>query len=182
MRYLLVALTACSSSKPPPVDLACDGVVTSVPNEPGIHVPIGTQIQWSTNPPATGMHYPMWAQWDRQYTQLARGFWVHNAEHGGVILLFNCPNGCQDVVDELVGVARDFASDGSCKAPVRNRLIVTGDPLLPPTVQVAAVAWDVTYTASCFDPFIAEFAHDHYNHGPEDLCDDGIDQGGTLIQ
>jgi hypothetical protein len=64
---------------------------------------------------------------------------------------------------------------------VRNRLIVAADPLLPADVQVAAVGWNITYTASCFDPFIQGFAAAHYNDGPEDLCNDGVDRGGTFI-
>ncbi len=182
--FVLVALaaTGCSERMAPPEMLPCDGVVTNVPNEAGIHVTPGTQIQWSTNPPATGMHYPVWAQWDRHYMALDRGYWLHNAEHGGVVLLYNCPNGCADVVDSLIGVVKGFASDTACHIPARNRLLVVADPMLPAEVQVAAVAWDVTYTASCFDPYIVQFAREHYNHAPEDLCDDGVDMGGTLIQ
>jgi hypothetical protein len=186
MRALVRALViagagACGGDDVPPLMLACDGAVTDVPNQPGIHVAIGSSIQWSSNPPATGMHYPMWARWDRHYTSLDRGFYIHNAEHGGVVFLYNCPTDCPDVVAQLIDSVRTFSADDSCSAPVRNRMLVVADPMMPADVQVAAVAWNAVYTASCFDPYIQTFARNHYNRAPEDLCIDGIDAGGTVI-
>lgn len=156
---------------------------TTVPLEAGIHMPVGTQIEWSTNPPVTGMHYPIWAAWDRDYATLERGYYVHNLEHGGIVFLYNCPQdgGCPDVVAQLDDVARGFSTDDACEAPVRNRMVVTADPLLPEGVQVAAAAWGVMYTASCFDPYVLTFARGHYNHAPEDLCNDGANLGGTFL-
>jgi hypothetical protein len=127
------------------------------------------------------MHYPSWAAWDRHYTALGRGYWVHNAEHGGVILLYRCPEGCPDVVDALLDVARSLPADGACQAPVRNRVIVAADPLLPEEVQVAVVGWNAAYTAGCFDPYARTFAAARYGKGPEDLCADGATLGGAAI-
>jgi hypothetical protein len=171
----------CADSDPGPIPLACDGVIRDVPGEPALHVPVGSPIEWSTNPPATGMHFGVWAKWDHHYPALDRGFWLHNAEHGGIILLYRCPDGCPDVVDALLDLAGTFAGDPACAAPVRNRLIVAADPLLPAEVQVAAVGWNATYTASCFDPYIRTFAAARYRKGPEDLCTDGASLGGTFI-
>jgi hypothetical protein len=177
----VVLASGCGGDDVPPLMLACDGAVTDVPGEPGIHVAIGTTIEWSSNPPATGMHYPVWAKWDQHYASLDRGYYVHNAEHGGVVFLYNCPTGCPDVVGQLIDAARTFSADSSCDAPVRNRLMVVADPALPAEVQVAAVAWNAVYTAGCYDPFLLTFARNHYNKGPEDLCRDGIELGGTFI-
>lgn len=174
-----VLAAACGDQDMPP--LACDGVVRSVHGEPALHVPAGSSIQWSTNPPATGEHYPIWAKWDEHYTSLQRGYWVHNAEHGGIILLYRCPEDCPDVVGALLDVARSVAPDDACAAPVKNRVIVVADPLLPPDVQVAAAGWDAIYTASCFDAYIGTFAADRYNKGPEDTCLDGVAFGGTPL-
>jgi hypothetical protein len=182
VRLALVALlgaAGCAEDPPPP--LGCDGVIHGVPGEAGLHVPVGSPIEGSTNPPATGKHYPVWARWNRHYTSLERGYWLHNAEHGGIVLLYRCPEGCPDVVDALLDVARAFPADGSCEAPVRNRVIVVADPLLPQEVQVAAVGWNSFYTASCFDPYVGTFAAARYRKGPEDICADGVDRGGTLI-
>lgn len=160
---------------------ACDGVVFDVADEGGAHVPIATPIEWSSNPPATGTHYPIWAGWDRHYPALDRGYYVHNAEHGGVVLLYNCPAGCPDVVASLLDVVRNATPDPSCTNSVKHRIIVAGDLLLPPEVQVAAVAWDTVYTASCFDPYLTTFLRARYRHGPEDTCADGDPMNGAQI-
>ena len=180
---LVLLVTGCTDTDTPPIEDAggCDGKVEIIPDEPALHVAMGTPVEWSSNPPATGMHYGVWAAWDRSYQNLDRGYYVHNAEHGGIVLLYNCPNGCQETVDRLIDTARTMDPDSACEAPLRNRVIVTSDPLLPPGIEVAAVAWDVVYTATCYDPFVKTFAHAHYNRAPEDLCADGIGAGGTFI-
>lgn len=184
---LVLALAACGDDggTDEPMDLpvgACDGVLHSIPGETGVHMPAGTTIEWSSNPPATGPHFPSWAGWDRHYAVLERGYWMHNAEHGGVILLYNCPTGCPEVVDALLDVARDAASDDTCSAPVTKRIIVAADPLLPEGTQVAAVAWNTYYTASCFDPYVTTFVRSRYRHGTEDTCADGVPFGGVRIE
>jgi hypothetical protein len=185
-RVLAVVLAACGDDggvdEPTELPVSeCDGILHSIPGESGVHMPAGTAIEWSTNPPATGPHFPSWAGWDRHYENLERGYWVHNAEHGGVILLYNCPDGCADVVDELLAVARNAAIDDTCTAPITKRVIVAADPLLPEGTQVAAVAWNTYYTASCFDPYVATFMRSRYRHGPEDTCANGIPFGGVPI-
>jgi hypothetical protein len=187
---LLVALAACGDNVDGiGVDAtgeelvgACDGVVRTIEARGGTHVPSGFDIEFSTNPPATGAHYPQWAGWDRSYENLNRGNWLHNAEHGGVILLWNCPDGCQDVVDQLLDIARNANPDPSCTAPITKRVIVARDLLLPETVQVAAVAWNAYYTASCFDPYVATFMRERYRRAPEDTCADGVPFGGVRIE
>jgi hypothetical protein len=187
-RALLIAvLGACSDDTVPvpdePVPVgACDGLLTYVRGEAGTHVPFASVIEWSTNPPVTGSHYPSWAGWDRHYQQLDRGFYVHNAEHGGIVLLYNCPTGCQDVVDALLDVTRNATPDGTCADPIRHRILVAADPLLPPEIQVAAVAWNRLYTASCFDPYVATFTREQYAHAPEDFCADGNPMTGVPIR
>jgi hypothetical protein len=150
-------------------------------SEPAVHVAVGTPVTWSTNPPVTGAHYPVWAAYDRTYSQLDRGYYLHDAEHGAIVFLYNCPDGCPDTVTALETVVRDLPADPMCTAPVRQRALVTSDPLLPAGVTVAAVAWDNWYTATCTDGYLATFASEHYGAGPEQLCGDGANLGGTFI-
>ncbi|MFN0248720.1 MAG: DUF3105 domain-containing protein [Kofleriaceae bacterium] len=183
---VVLALAACGDDGgvDEPMEMPvgeCDGVLHSVPQEVGAHVPTGSSIEWSSNPPATGPHFPSWAGWDRIYENLDRGYWLHNAEHGGVVLLYNCPEGCPDVLDELVEVARNASPDETCTAPVTKRIIIAADPLLPAGTQVAAVAWNRYYTASCVGGYVGVFARANYRRGPEDTCADGVPFGGVPI-
>jgi hypothetical protein len=141
-----------------------------------VHVPEGTAIQWSSNPPATGQHYPTWARWNQLYDEppCPRGHWVHNLEHGGVALLYRCPGGCDDVVTSLRALEASLPADPKCVAPVRTRTLVSADAELPADTQVAAAAWGWTYTARCFDEAtLRAFVDAHYAQAPEDLCGDG---------
>lgn len=181
----LTTLTACGDDgggSGPQMVGPCGGTLEQLPSEPGTHMPVGADIEWSSNPPVIGAHFPVWAGWDRHYPQLDRGYYVHNLEHGGIVLLYNCPNGCPDVVQDLIGVVAATAKDDSCDIPITNRMLVVSDPLMPAEVQVAAVAWGQKYTASCFDPYVTTFVRAHYRHGTEDTCADGVGTGGTPIQ
>ena len=183
--FLWIACAACTAKPvatgPQPVGGSCNGMTENVPSEEGVHVAPGTTIDWSTNPPVTGEHYPIWAAYDRTYAQLDRGYYLHDAEHGAVIFLYNCPDGCPDTVTALEAVVQAMPTDPICTAPVRQRALVASDPLLPAGVTVAAVAWDNWYTASCVDGYLGTFASEHYGAGPEQLCSDGANFGGVLI-
>jgi hypothetical protein len=159
----------------------CDGTLTTETDTEGPHVDVGSDIVWTNNPPTSGAHFPTWTAWDREYTNLPRGYYVHNAEHGGIILLYRCDAACPTVVDSLLAAARAMAPDSMCQSPITKRVIVAPDPLLPDGVQVAAVAWNHAYTASCYDAYVETFAREHYAKAPENFCSDGANLGGTLI-
>ena len=118
----------------------------------------------------------------RQQT-FERGFWLHDAEHGAIVLAYRCDAGCDTEIAQLEDVVRGFPVDDQCEAPVRHRAVVVNDPLLPDGVPFAAIAWGVTYTASCVDPdALVAFHRDYYARAPEDTCAPGAGLGGTLIE
>jgi len=158
----------------------CQPAVNIYPLQPGIHVPVGTVItSWNSNPPSSGEHYPIWGKWNHTNdasAPLPRGYYVHNEEHGGVVLLYNCPEGCPDEISAMQAIMADLPSDPLCTAEgVSTRTLITSDPALPPGVRFAAAAWGFTYTANCFDvQSMREFILDHYGQGAEDTCADGV--------
>src|ERR1044072_2788791 len=160
-------------------DIPCQGVVTQYPLQPGVHVPVGTVItNWNSNPPTSGQHYPTWGRWNRTWSAAAplpRGHYVHNAEHGGIVLLYNCPDGCVSEVNAMQSLLAGLPIDPMCTAPgVSTRTLITADPSLPPGVTFAAVACCFAYTADCFDAqSIRDFILAHYAQGPENTCAEG---------
>ena len=52
-------------------------------------------VDYEDRPPTGGNHDPCWAAWGEHVEELADEYWVHNMEHGGVVLLYNCPEGCE---------------------------------------------------------------------------------------
>lgn len=187
MNRWLVLLAACGNEAgpiEPPVETGvCDGVITEVERVASPHVETGAAAGWNSNPPTSGPHSPAWAGFDRNYAELPREYWVHDLEHGAIVLAYHCPAGCLDVVTALEDIVRATAVDPLCIAPLNHRLLVVADPLLPAGVQVAAVAWGFHYTATCVDESaLRDFITEHYADAPENFCSDGLPFTGTRIE
>jgi hypothetical protein len=128
------------------------------------------------NPPASGPHWPVWSAWGAFTDSVVpRERWVHNLEHGGVVLLFNCPPdggaigdgaasaGCPEVGQSLAFLRSERSND---KFGV-VRVLVTQDPLLP--ARVGAVAWLWSWLGDTVDvDLIRCFINRRYGRGPED--------------
>ncbi len=121
------------------------------------------------------MHYPIWAAWGRHYRRFRAGYWVHNAEHGGVILLAHrCPEGCPDVVDSLLEVARSLPADRSCQAPVREPRDRRGGSAAAARGAGGRGGLEQLVRGGLRSiRYARTFAAARYNKGPEDLCADG---------
>jgi Protein of unknown function (DUF3105) len=86
---------------------------------------------------------------------LAPERFVHNLEHGGIALLFNCADGCPQEEEWI----RRFSA-------ANELAIATAYPAM--RARFAAVAWGYRLQADCLDPdAIVEFYSQHVNQGPE---------------
>jgi hypothetical protein len=162
----------------PPADASpCAPEVRSWALSTAPHVEIGVDVAYTTNPPSSGPHWPKWARWNRTYDEpeLAEEYWVHNLEHGAVVLLYRCEaGGCGDVRAQLEAFEDSLPVDPKCVSPIRTRTLVARYPGLPVGVSVAAAAWGATYAAGCLDEdSLRRFYVDHVGQGPEDLCNQG---------
>lgn len=140
----------------------------AVPNEGWLHVAEGSAIDYRSNPPASGPHYPVWLRWEEYQTPLARGYWVHNLEHGGVVVLYR-PDAPSSVVSSLTAAFRSIPVDPSCG---HARALLVPDPLIPRLT--AAVAADYVLLSDTVDAqAIRDFAVARRGHGPENVCAPG---------
>jgi len=145
-------------------DASCFVEIDSPPLLPALHVPIGSSIEWDSNPPSSGSHYPIWAAYQAYTSPVPRGYYVHNEEHGAIVFLYQCDDAIPD--DPLCAAAGQG---------VRVRTVITPDPLID--VPIAAAAWGWVYRAQCLDlPTLTAFAQQHYAQSPEVLCADGTTQ------
>ncbi|HLB78518.1 MAG TPA: DUF3105 domain-containing protein [Candidatus Dormibacteraeota bacterium] len=75
-----------------------------VPSEGQQHVQAGTQVTYQHQPPTSGSHYSQAGlapvAWQTIGT-LQPEVWVHNLEHGGIVVLYNCPTGCDNLQKQL---------------------------------------------------------------------------------
>ncbi|MGH7296132.1 MAG: DUF3105 domain-containing protein, partial [Polyangiaceae bacterium] len=137
-------------------------------------------VQWDSNPPSSGPHFPIWAAFQAYTSPVPRGYYLHDEEHGAIVMLYTCADdgGCPDVAAALQSVSDAIPDDPLCAQTgegVRVRTVITPDPLLD--VPVAAAAWGWIYRAECVDlPTLTQFALDHYARGPEVLCANGTTQ------
>ncbi len=153
---------------------SCPVVIDTPELLPSPHVAEGTPITYNSNPPTSGPHFAMWANYQEFTTPVPRGYLVHSLEHGGVLLLYRCADAasCPDVAAGLRKVRDAVPTDSRCDAATRARVVIAPDPGLD--VPVAAAAWGWFYKADCVDlPTLQSFAKDRYARGPEDTCAPG---------
>lgn len=140
------ALCACDSS-------ACEETVAI---SSGQHV-AGLVID-TDPPPAGGPHDPCWADYGVYSDELPAANWVHNLEHGAIVLLYHCPNGCDDDIADLAQFTQDHP-----------RTLLT--PYSPMSARFAAIAWGHRLLMECLDlQAIQAFYDAHFDMARESVA------------
>ena len=156
---------------------------TCVADEGRTHVLTTTQICYASNPPASGAHYsiggaePAPVQPGFYDEALVPERWVHNLEHGTVVLLYDCGGPC---TDELKAQLQAFF-DSLPPSPRFNekKMVITrysgvnpncpGFSTFPASGPFLAISWGVQHAFSDFDTAgILDFYIRHVDQGPED--------------
>jgi len=167
---LLSLLPCCGggSNPPGPTPPAAGCATQAVANEGWLHVTEGSPIAYRHNPPASGNHYPVWARYEEHATTVARGYWVHNLEHGAVVLLYR-PGAPAATVSALRDAYRALPNDPACG---HKRALLAADPDL--ATDTAVVAADFILEAGCTDAqAIRRFVDARIGRGPEPVCANG---------
>jgi len=162
--------------KPPPVNGTAI-VGQAIDEMPHVHVPQGTKIGYNHNPPTSGCHYslqgnnPAPIQPGVYDQEIDAEYWVHNLEHGYVAILYNCPTGCSDVVQQLVTWRKALPPDpaaAAAQAGLINYAKVIVIPWHTMAVKFAAVSWDYYQGWNSFDlKNVQAFYDNHVGHSPE---------------
>lgn len=135
-----------------------------MPDEGREHTAEGMPIKYKHYPPTSGTHYTNPVKWGVYNQEVKEGYFVHNLEHGGVVILYNCPTACPDLVQKLDEAYRTFpkAKYGEVKivvAPSHNL-----------KHRIALLAWDYLDEMDTFDRDRAlKFYQTHVDRGPEDV-------------
>ncbi len=117
------------------------------------HVTTTMPSDYASQPPSSGPHCEqsgVYATFPPEAPLLPCHF-VRNLERGAIVLLYNCPTPCPEIVAALEQVIADAtanAMDPDC-TPVDGlqRLLVT--PYASMDATFAATAWGATWTSSC---------------------------------
>ena len=134
------------------------------------HIDPSTQWSYKSYPPTNGPHYSVpgsapasWGTIDN----LVEGQWVHNLEHGGIVILYNCPSGsdCTSLKNSLTNYVQNLAP----QEPAFNEpKIVMTSYSRGMQKKVALVAWKYIEFLDSYDQnAITQFYEDHVDKGPE---------------
>jgi hypothetical protein len=142
-----------------------------VASEGGVnqHIPAGQSITYRNRPPSSGPHRVETAPLGLSVTPLDPTNWVHNLEHGNIVVLYKCKDTaeCTTIGNSLKTEIYDKANPGGFSVP---QIVIT--PYQDMDHAVTAVAWTRVLEFDTADP--AQIAapilafHDRYlNQGPE---------------
>ena len=135
---------------------------------PHTHVNPPAQITYNHNPPTSGCHYNLGygnapVQTGVYNQAIASEYWVHNLEHGYVVILYNCPSGCSTEFNALHNWYKGLPPAPNFAYP---KVVVLPYPSM--NVPFAAVSWD------WYDPMpvfslseVQKFYDNHKNQAAE---------------
>ncbi len=63
---------------------------------------------YNSDPPTSGPHLPYLAPWGIHTEPIPKELQVHNLEDGGVLVQYNCPQGCPDLVEKLRAIVNRY--------------------------------------------------------------------------
>jgi hypothetical protein len=143
---------------------AQDGPGRKLPDRGQEHVPQGTRITYEEYPPASGKHWPVWAQWGIYREPVPEEVFVHNLEHGGVVILYKCGTPCPDLVRQL---EETYAALPKSKFG-HVKVVVAPSPRLKS--RLVLLAWTRIDDLDRFDrDRILRFVQAWQDKGPEDV-------------
>jgi hypothetical protein len=140
---------------------------SAVPAGRADHVAPGTEVPYDRIPPSSGPHFAQTAPYGFQEQPIPEELWLHNLEHGAVAVLYNCPSGCPDLVEQLRQAYSTF--------PPSQRFGIVKMVITPyPQMQsrLAYLAWgrDSAYeflTEEYSREQLLRFYQAHVDQGPE---------------
>jgi hypothetical protein len=139
---------------------AADGEAgVAFPDLGGGHVAQGqTVTTYNSDPPTSGQHWPVTASWGIHTEAVPNELQVHNLEHGGIVIQYDCPDGCPDLVAQLSAIVNRY--------PVKL-LLAPRDGM---THQIVLTAWGRMLTLDHFNNvLIQRFINAYIDKGPENI-------------
>jgi len=146
--------------------LAVSTIGRTVATLPADHVAEGTPVEFNSRPPTSGPHY---AAWYPSYGVINETVdprtWVHNLEHGAIVLLYNCPEGCPDLVQQIRDLHGTLPRGRNARSGVPRMLSM---PYTDMDSRIAVVAWGYLLELDQFDADqITRFYDSRIDRGPE---------------
>ena len=118
-----------------------------IPSQGREHIQPGADhAAYNSIPATSGPHFSIPlapARWGVHGDVLADEVLIHNLEHGGIGVNYDCPDGCEELVEQLAGIV-DRAVDGGLKVIMSPYPDLVG-------ARIALTAWTVLDKFDVFD-------------------------------
>ncbi len=129
------------------------------------HVSTDQRVTYRSNPPSSGPHYSSPASWGYHSDEVLPEVWIHNLEHGGVVFVYHCPDGCPDLQGKLETLAGKLPNS---KYETQKIVVTSYAGELPG--EVTALAWNHQLDLPAYDAdLLTRFYQRYVDRGPEDV-------------
>jgi len=170
-----VGTTSCSTDGQQPYGNtapsanAAPAIGQPIDEMPHTHVAPPTTVVYTHDPPTSGCHYSLGSGtapispgvYDKRVDP---EYWVHNLEHGYIVVLYNCSAGCASDIATLKQWYDGHAPDPAL--PSEKKIIVI--PWTPMSTRFAVESWDWYLPVPTADTTqIEAFYQNHVDQSPE---------------
>lgn len=136
-----------------------EGHVEEMPDQGRDHVAEGTTVEYESDPPTSGPHYPSWAPTGIHREVIRDEYLVHNLEHGQVVIFYHPTEISDDSARKITELTEEF--DGQWDA-------VLAVPRPDMDVELTLTAWTYKMELDSFDEELIDAFVDAYRgRGPE---------------
>ena len=140
---------------------------TRIPELETKHIPEGEKVKYNSNPPTSGSHYAVAAEWGIYNIAPVDERLVHNLEHGGIVISYNPEEIKGEELEQLRAQVRKLST-------INPRVILT--PRQKLESAIALTAWGYLQKLDKYDPTAVKTFYDaHIARGPE--CQQGLCPG-----
>jgi len=120
-----------------------DPGIETFPDEGDATVPVGTPVDYATDPPTSGPHYPYPVTGGFYTAPLAAGFLVESMQEGGVIVYYDSDHIAPGDLDRLKGLTVEHPGPS-------NQVVAA--PRTDATYPVILTAWTHRLRLTLYDP------------------------------
>lgn len=95
---------------------------TTFPTQGNLHIPLGStsSVPYNSTPPTSGPHYENLAAWGIQSQNVRYEHLIHNLEDSGVVVYYQCEDGCPEIVEQLEDILEPYLAEGRHVVLARN--------------------------------------------------------------
>lgn len=147
---ILVCLLGWGAWAGPSTPPATESPGKELPDLGNDHIPrLGAEhIPYNSEPPTSGPHMAGIAPWGAYDKPVPREYQVHNLEDGGVLIQYNCPKGCPDLIKKLESVFLKYKKRAETEKKFLHLILA---PYPDMAARIALTAWTRIDTFNDFD-------------------------------